>query len=119
MPLTLPLVNVVATLEDLCARRQINPAPAAQLRLAATKIFYKHRNWRAIVARANLPPGTDLKRIEACLARGTINQKRLDALQLLDILRSAPALRSTAPEGWTFNSTSLWKRLLNQLVASS
>ncbi|NRP22277.1 hypothetical protein LPJGGPFB_05536 [Ensifer adhaerens] len=119
MPLTLPLVNVVATLEDLCARQKIDPAPAAQLRLAAAEIFYKHRSWRAIVARADLPTGTDLKRIEACLSTGTINQKRLDALQLIDILRSAPALRSTAPEGWTFNSTSLWKRLLNQLVASS
>ncbi|MBM3091955.1 antibiotic resistance protein [Ensifer sp. T173] len=119
LALTLPLVNVVATLEDLRARQQIDAASAAQLRLASAEIFYKHRNWSAIVARANLPPTTDLKRIEALLTTGSIDQKRVDALDLLGIMRSAPAQKTKAPEGWAFNSTSLWKRLLNQLVASS
>ncbi|KQW33609.1 MULTISPECIES: TfuA-like protein [unclassified Ensifer] len=119
LPLTLPLVNVVATLEDLRARQQIDAASAAQLRMASAEIFYKHRNWSAIVARANLPPTTDLKRIEALLTTGSVDQKRLDALDLLDIMRSAPAQKTKAPGGWAFNSTSLWKRLLNQLVASS
>ncbi|MGF6176376.1 TfuA-like protein [Ensifer sp. 4252] len=119
LPLTLPLVNVAATLEDLRARQQLDPIAAAQLRIAAAEIFYKQRNWPAIVARANLPCGTDREEILAILANGTINQKRLDALDLLDIMRSAPAQKTKAPEGWAFNSTSLWKRLLNQLVASS
>lgn len=119
LPLTLPLVNVVATLEDLRAQQRIDAASAARLRVAAAEIFYKRRDWPAIVARAELPEGTDRKRMEALLASGSINQKRLDALELLDIVRFAPARRTAAPKGWTFNSTSLWKRLLNQLVASS
>lgn len=119
LPLTLPLVNVLATLEDLCSRRQIDAASAAQLRLAATEIFYKQRNWGAIVARARLPEGSDRPGVEALLARGAINQKRRDAMELLEILRALPARRTGAPEGWIFNPTSLWKRLLNQLVASS
>ncbi|KOF13533.1 antibiotic resistance protein [Ensifer adhaerens] len=119
LPLTLPLVNVVATLEDLHARQQIDAASAAQLRMAAAEIFYKQRRWPTIVARAKLPEGTDHKRMEALLAGGAINQKRLDALELLDTICSAPDRRRATPEGWAFNSTSLWKRLLNQLAASS
>lgn len=119
LPLTLPLVNVIATLEDVRSRHQIDAASAEQLRLAAAAIFYKQRRWPAIVARAKLPEGTDHKRLEALLASGSINQKRRDALELLDILHATPARRTDTPQGWKFNATSLWQRLLNQLAASS
>lgn len=119
LPLTLPLVNVVATLEDLRVRHEIDAAIAEQLGLAAAAIFYKQRRWSTIVARAKLPEGSDRKRLEALLAGGSINQKRRDALELLNILHTTPARRTQARQGWTFNATSLWQRLLNQLAASS
>lgn len=119
LPLTLPLVNVVATLEDLRQRQLIDAAAALQLLQAARALFYKRRTWSAIVARTTHAQDAETRRLLALLTGGTINQKRLDALELLEILRNAPALRARPAQDWAFNSTSLWKRLLNQLVASS
>ena len=119
LPLTLPLVNVDATLRRLSQSHALAPELAASIGATASAMFYKERNWASIVARVALPAGTDRTRLVALLAREYVDQKGNDARHLLDVLRHAPAQRAVVPRSWKFNSTSMWKRLFGQPDASS
>lgn len=106
-PVSLPMVDLRATV-DAALRAQILDAPTAAALIRAGKgIFYKERDWQAVL-RAARHAGGDLDRLAAFAARlpaVKVSQKRLDALALLDLLRNAAA--STDPPrapfdfGWT------------------
>ena len=119
LPLTLPLVNVDATLKRLLHSRALAPELIAALDATASAMFYKERNWAGIVAGVTLPAGIDAHRLVTLLATEYVDQKRVDAEQLLDMLRRTPAQRTVVAQSWKFNSTSMWKRLLSQPDASS
>ncbi|RAS10491.1 TfuA-like protein [Ensifer adhaerens] len=106
LPLTLPLVNVDATLKRLSQTQALAPALIALMGATAS-------------ARVALPAGTDPARLTALLASEYVDQKGIDARHLLDALRHTPTQRTVATQGWKFNSTSMWKRLFGQPDASS
>ena len=54
----------------------------------------------------------------ATLRAEYVDQKRTDALELIEALRSMPAERRAPPQGWKFNTTSLWAKMLSQLLDS-
>ncbi|QFI70298.1 TfuA-like protein [Sinorhizobium alkalisoli] len=108
-PLTLPLVNVRATLRRLAERQTISATHASAIEDAAAKLFYKERTWPTIIAGASLPHA-DREALAALLRAGYVDQKHADALELLkelSLLSGADASR----QGWRFNATSLWTRL--------
>ncbi|WP_077964167.1 TfuA-like protein [Ensifer adhaerens] len=119
LPLTLPLVNVDATLKRLSHSQALAPELVASIGATASDMFYKERNWAGIAARVALPAGIDAHRLVTLLATEHVDQKRIDAQQLLDALRYAPTQRTVVAQSWKFNSTSMWKRLLGQPDASS
>lgn len=119
LPLTLPLVNVDATLARLATDRTLPAEVIAAIGAAAAQTFYKERTWLAIVERAVLPAGSDRAHLADLLAAAFVDRKREDAQSLLDVLRAQPAQRAVAAPDWEFNSTSMWKRLTNQPDASS
>lgn len=119
LPLTLPLVNVDVTLRCLADRQLLPVEAVAAVGAAAAGIFYKERTWAAVVERARLPAGTDRTRLADLLAAEFVDQKRIDALLLLDALHNAPNQRTVVARDWKFNSTSMWKRLSGQPDASS
>ncbi|NRP73032.1 hypothetical protein ILFOPFJJ_03931 [Ensifer psoraleae] len=113
-PLTVPLVNVHATLARLRQSGSITAGDAARIEAAARQIFYKRRTWAAIVADADLQTDGDRAALAARLHQGLVDQKRVDALELFEMVRAQPdELRGGRPN-WEFNSTSMWKVLLNQ-----
>ncbi|MCZ4094023.1 TfuA-like protein [Sinorhizobium psoraleae] len=113
-PLTVPLVNVHATLARLRQSGSITAGDAARVEAAAGQIFYKRRTWAAIVADADLQTDGDRAALAARLHQGFVDQKRVDALELFDVVRAQPdEFRGGRPD-WEFNSTSMWKVLLNQ-----
>ncbi|WFU50981.1 TfuA-like protein [Sinorhizobium terangae] len=113
-PLTVPLVNVRATLARLRQGGSITAADAARIEAAAGQIFYKRRTWAAIVADADLPADGDRVALAARLQQEMVDQKRADALALFDAVRAQPDERRGERPGWAFNSTTMWKVLLNQ-----
>ena len=119
LPLTLPLVNVDMTLGRLRERQLLPADEVAALGAAAAAVYYKDRTWTTIVERAALPAGTNRTRRAELLAAEFIDQKRIDALHLLDALHNAPDQRTVVARDWEFNSTSMWKRLFGQPDASS
>ncbi|HEV7309754.1 TfuA-like protein [Ensifer sp.] len=118
-PLSLPLVNVDASLEKLAEDGALSPDLVAAIGATAKAMFYKERTWPAIIERACLPASVDRARLIALLTAGSVDQKRADALRLLVALNDAPTQRTVVAQSWDFNSTSMWKRLSGQPDASS
>ncbi|MBP2234378.1 hypothetical protein J2Z31_000868 [Sinorhizobium kostiense] len=108
--LTLPLVNVRATLRRLADQRMIAAEIAAAVERAAAELFYKERSWSSIIAGARLPPDADRDALATRLRAGYVDQKRADALELLEELGRICGPRQSRQD-WTFNETSLWTRL--------
>lgn len=115
--LTIPLVNVRATLRRLLELRSLSVEDAADVEEAASSLFYKERSWGAIAANARLITGGDalIRKLRA----GYVDQKRADGLELLETLRSHTGERQHAQCQWTFHATSLWARALDPLPTST
>ncbi len=113
LPLTVPLVNVLATLKHLQQTAAITADAAATLARAARAIFYKERTWSEIIRRARLSSTIDRQCLMTTLKSGAVDQKRLDALELLGLMAHADDHRGERPTGWTFQATSMWKAVAN------
>ncbi|MEZ2126158.1 MULTISPECIES: TfuA-like protein [unclassified Sinorhizobium] len=111
IPLTIPIVNVTATLDWLWARNMLTPDEVAALSNAAGQIFYKDRTWANIVERADLPASTERIHVLQMLRSAAVNAKASDARLLLDHLAAAPLQRSTVQPVWEFHATSMWHAL--------
>lgn len=113
-PLTVPLVNVRPTLRCLVQQQALTAEHATEVEKAAARLFYKKRTWCAVVACATLSPDINREALAAKLYAEYADQKRADALELLDALgRTQPAQRSR--QEWAFNATSFWRRLQEQI----
>ena len=92
-PLTVPMVEVRATLVGACRAGLLDPATARRLRAAAHAIHFSDRDWPAIIraaAAARLAPPTTLAQLEEM----HVPLKRQDALACLAEARrhfAAPA----------------------------
>ena len=103
-PVTEALVNVRATLEKAHAERIIT-GPEAQLLLVTARAFnYRERSWPVLLD--GLAEPTLAARLRRWLPNGRVDQKRSDALALLDRLAAFMAtdpapLRVDFPFAWT------------------
>lgn len=107
-----PLVNVLATLDDLLLRCELDHTEYAGLKKSAERMFFKERTYRAIVANADLPNHSSRESLQLLLRRNAINQKRRDALELLNAIAAADDRRVEVPTEWTFASTRQWRKIL-------
>jgi len=80
--LTVPLVNVRATLARAARQRVVGLAAARQLREHATHIFFQDRTWRTLLetaaAAGDVAAGA-LERLRGWLPDGEVDLKQLDA----------------------------------------
>lgn len=104
------MVNIRATLAAAAAAGIIDLILRDRLAAAAKAMFYKDRSWATLLHRADAD-GIDaeaLARLRAWLPAGRIDQKRLDAIALLQRLA---ADRSPSPAArFAFADTTLWRR---------
>lgn len=100
--LTVPFVNVVATLDALHEKGHLSPPQRELLETSAQSIFFKERTWERVVSGS----GLDTEFLPL-LTHGRIDIKRQDALQLLAAMQESPAnARKHAPD-WQLNLTVL------------
>lgn len=93
-PVSIPLVDVRATLHHAVRRGAIAAAEARSLMAGARAIHYVDRGWGEIVAGAGLPcPRAEL--LVRWLSAHAVRQKRLDARACIE-LASAPATKVPA-----------------------
>ena len=86
-PLTVALVDVLATLDSLSAAGRIDAAGADALLAAARGLHFTERTWAAIAAATTGGPSAEM------LAGLAVPRKRLDALALIEAVASEPAMR--------------------------
>ena len=124
-PRSEPLVNVRATLAR-ALDTEVLRAPEDQVLIAiGRELFYAQRTWPAILSAAlekNALPRQLVERLQKWLGTDPsprIDQKRLDALALLDRLdedqRTAAAAASPEAEPFVFEYTEPWHELLRRL----
>ena len=113
--LTEPLVNIEPTLAKMQAAELIDSAEEEDLWIRARVLHYKERTYRALF---NGSSRIDSPRAEVLLAwttKNAVNQKRLDALELVAWLKLQPTQRGKRPD-WEFSDTSHWQALMRSLT---
>jgi len=118
--LTEAMVNIRATVGKAIATDVVAPATGAALIEVAKSLYYKNRSYDRVLADASARrlPGDELIRLKAWLPKNQINQKRLDAIALLQAIKEAQAA-AVAPEpaSYVFEHTILWDAVERQFGA--
>ncbi|MFK0165166.1 TfuA-like protein [Rhizobium sp. NPDC090279] len=107
--LSVPLVNVDATIEAGIGQAIIDEEEALRLSQAARRLFFKDRTWRRVAEAAEM----DVVQVRTLVEKAWTDQKRLDAIELMRAIAKAP-LRAPSMD-WSFNATPLWRKLFPQL----
>ncbi|MFT4182385.1 MAG: TfuA-like protein [Rhizobium sp.] len=114
-PLSEPLVNIEATLHALAETGAIDEAERAALQACAETIYFKSLSYASMTETAALPDPARRPAIAALLRAHAVNQKRIDALQLLGVLAACPDERQQPPRDWIFRANSLWRSAFQRL----
>jgi hypothetical protein len=111
------LVNIRATLRAAAGEGVIGEAVHGELLRLARAAFYADRCYPQILAegaRAGLPE-RDLAALRAWLPGGRVDQKRLDALALLGVVKELAGPRVAPKEvRYTFEHTDAWEAALRR-----
>jgi hypothetical protein len=110
-PLSVPMVNVRATLAAAAAAGIVTEATRAQLVARVKALFYADRDYRRMLADAKAAglPTEELDALAAWLPAGQVDVKRADALAMLRAMRGEPP-SSDAPR-FHFEETTYWEAL--------
>lgn len=114
-PLTEPLVNIEPTLAKMQVVGLIDGAEAEDLRMRARALHYKERTYRALFNGSPQMVPSRVAMLLAWTATSAVNQKRLDALELVAWLKLQPTQRGKRPD-WEFSDTSHWQALMRSLT---
>ena len=105
--ITIPMVNVDATIAGCCTHGLIDGREARHLKESARSLFFKVRSWNAIVANCSEIPSGRANEVLRILRHNYLDQKRADAIALIDALRRAGTYSPSTH--FEFNRTSLWR----------
>lgn len=108
-PLTVPLVDVDATVVNLLAQGTIREDEARAIRASAEAIHFADRTWVGVVRGTGLPMD-DQSRLSDLVLRAAVSQKTRDAAELLTIIDASVAV-SPPTQGWHFQRTAFFDRL--------
>ena len=111
--LSVPLANLLATLDALLRTGRISAPEARALEAAGRQTFFKDRTLQSVATTAILPSEGRRKAIEKLLLDGAVDQKRADALELIETMRARDAIRRPPESRWRLNVTSQWKRIID------
>jgi hypothetical protein len=112
LPLTEPMVNVEPTLGLLERAGVVSSDAVRALTEAARQIHYSERTYAEMIRRsADLEPG-EAETVGSWLDSHAVDQKRIDALEVLDWLRLQPDRVPQPVHSWAFQETTQWMHLL-------
>jgi hypothetical protein len=113
------MVNIRATLDQAVSEGVIESRLASRLTEIGKTLFYKERSWGAIsrlAAASGLSPSS-LACLAARLPRGRVDQKRVDALEMVAAIRSHLAAGVTPlTVSYRFRDTGYHKAATRQLI---
>jgi hypothetical protein len=107
------MVNIRCTLEAAEAQRVIEPATRKRLITLAKSMYFPERSYEQLLAATHDDgvPDSELSALQSWLPRGRINQKRADAIAMVDAMRTFLAGEPAPPQRrFSFAETTLWRR---------
>ena len=113
------MVNIRRTLADAAQEGVVPAATARRLEAIAKALPYRERGYGRVLrlAAAEGVPEEDLADFRRWLPSGRFDQKREDALELLQTMRRWAAAGARPPEArFHFELTALWDRALHDAV---
>lgn len=114
-----PMVNIRATLRRARELGVLSEASAGALAATAKQLFYAERRWPAVVGASSAAVGPrELEVFVGWLKAGNrVDQKHLDALELLEALRDPRLQMERAPDApsFVFEYTEAWHALRAKL----
>lgn len=121
LPLSEPMVNIRATLEHALREGTIERQVSETLSAMAKASFYPERRWRTLLEHASAEGLNNeaLKALEAWLPQGRVDQKRLDALVMLEAMEALrrEGGRQGAAE-YRLERTTMWAQALRDIEAT-
>jgi len=107
-PLSLPLVNVLATLEKAQRERVLKRPQTASVIRSARQLFFQNRTWGAVLDGAH--PAASAKLRPWLEAGNEVDQKALDARECLAAAQAFVARKAVAPTPRPFVGSSFVRR---------
>jgi len=114
LPLSEPWVNIEPTLRKMTKAGVIDPVEFGILHAAARRLHYKQRTYRTLFRSLEPLPPERFTRMLSWVEANGVDQKRVDALELLDWLIAQDGRREVTRD-WMFSETSQWRSLLGEL----
>ncbi|MBB3319697.1 MULTISPECIES: TfuA-like protein [unclassified Rhizobium] len=107
-PLTVPMVNVRATLDAIEVCGELDPAHRLEIERAASVTFFKKRTWKTVLENANMTNAERRALLPVLISR-EVDQKAADAGALVRAVKDADLEASPHAPQWIFNNTlPLW-----------
>ena len=116
------MVNMRCTLADAQTAGMISAAARARLVAIAKALFFPERSYELLFerARADALPEAELAALQTWLPAGRVNQKRADALAMLEAMRNFLAADpAPARADFSFEHTTLWERAVTELLPAA
>src|SRR5262249_7890155 len=113
-PITEAMVNIRATLASAQVGKVISAATSGFVTGLAKTVLYKERAWDTVLAAAATDcPEVELQRLRAWLPHGRMDQKRVDALAMLEAIRTdLGAPRPGLAVSYAFADTTAWQSVV-------
>ncbi len=113
-PTTMATVDVEATVSAMLQSDCITPLKAQDILDVSRRIFFKQRDVNAIFSFF-----TDSDKIRESFQKKFVNQKKKDALLLIDILKNTPNKRSIVPAHFHLERPHSWVKALQNINPTS
>jgi hypothetical protein len=117
---SVPMVNIRATLRRAQMVGVLGEASRRKLETVAKSLFFPHRAWPAILQAAEIqgPDGDELLTLRDWLPKGSVDQKRDDALEMLAAMRQVAAGGEPPQPKFRFEWTHLWDDMVGRMSAA-
>jgi hypothetical protein len=118
MPVTEALVNIDATVGAMLAAGLIGAHEAQRITSVAAAIFFKELSLEAVLERLGLD-AEDQSRLEALYHVYRVDQKRQDALLLVETMMQTPDERQKPILSWTLSQPPVWRAFMATLEGTN
>lgn len=112
LPLSEPVVNVRATLDQLRNLDLVTQTERELLDAACNAIFFKKRTYKTLAQEAIHDQDRSLA-VANLLRDYSVNLKLRDAMLLVDAVTEAPDTRTSPDFDWTFEATTFWHSVVS------
>ena len=112
-PLSEPMVSIRATLDQAVVEKVLTKKVAVELCVLAKQANYRDRNWETVLASAHgqALEASTFKKFAGWLKENAIDQKKQDAVAMLEAVKEMMNTNSTGHEAsFEFEWTNLWHR---------